>query len=101
MSRSLIFLFCCVYLFLYSSPLQAQAYPMLHYSIEDGLPSTNIYSVYRDRKGFLWFATDKGIARYNGIRFETFTTFDGMPDNEVFLFKEDNEGRLWLSTYNG
>ncbi|MBC7554974.1 MAG: histidine kinase, partial [Taibaiella sp.] len=54
-----------------------------------------------DSKGFLWIATDKGIARYNGIRFEAFTTANGMPDNEIFSFQEDACGRLWLATFNG
>jgi hypothetical protein len=74
---------------------------MVHYALEDGLPSNTIYSIYRDSRGFLWIATDKGIARYNGIKFEVFTTFNGIPDNEVFFFQEDNEGRLWMATYNG
>ncbi len=81
--------------------VNAREFPILHYTVNDGLPSTTVYSIYRDTKGFLWFATDKGIARYNGARFESFTTSDGLPDNEVFLFKEDYQGRLWLSTYNG
>jgi two-component sensor histidine kinase len=74
---------------------------MLNYSAKDGLPSNIIYEIYRDSKGFLWFATDKGIARYNGIQFETFTTNNGLPDNEVFFFQEDKYGRLWLASYNG
>jgi two-component sensor histidine kinase len=74
---------------------------MLHYTIEDGLPSNTIYDIYRDSKGYLWIGTDKGVAKYNGIKFETFTTNDGLPDNEVFFFKEDYYGRLWLATYSG
>ena len=74
---------------------------MLHYTIDDGLPSNTVYSVYRDSRGFLWIATDIGICRYNGIKFQTFTTDDGMPDNEIFFFQEDHEGRLWLATFNG
>ncbi len=74
---------------------------MLNYSTKDGLPSNTIYEIYRDSKGFLWFATDKGIAKYNGIQFETFTTNNGLPDNEVFFFQEDKYGRLWLASYNG
>ena len=84
-----------------SGSVAAQHFPMLHYTIDDGLPSNTVYSVYKDSKGFLWVATDKGIARYNGIRFEKFTTSDGIPDNEVFFFQEDKQGRLWLATYNG
>jgi two-component sensor histidine kinase len=74
---------------------------MLHYGVEDGLPSNTIYSVYRDSKGFLWIATDKGIARYNGIKFEVFSTADGLSDNEVFFFREDSYERIWMGTFNG
>lgn len=78
-----------------------QEYLYKHYTVEDGLPSNTIYTVYRDSKGFLWITTDKGVARYNGIRFEKFTTFNGLSDNEVFGCREDYEGRLWFVTYNG
>ena len=78
-----------------------QDYPMLHFTIENGLPSNNIYSIYRDHDDFLWLATDKGILRYNGITFERFTTSDGLPDNDVFFFQEDKEHRLWMMCYNG
>jgi len=81
--------------------VHARGFSVLHYSVEEGLPSTTVYSAYHDKMGFLWLATDKGIARYNGLRFETFTTADGLPDNEIFFFREDHEGRLWLGTYNG
>jgi len=74
---------------------------LIHYTVEDGLPSNTVYYIYKDHKGFLWFATDKGISRYNGITFRNFTTFDGLADNEVFNFQEDYQGRLWMSTYNG
>lgn len=75
--------------------------PTKHYTIEDGLPGNTVYEAYRDSKGFLWFATDKGIARYDGISFERFSTHDGLPDNSIFFFQEDLYGRLWLATYNG
>lgn len=78
-----------------------QDYPMVHYTMADGLPSNIVYDIYRDSKGYIWVSTDKGISRYNGIRFETFTTFDGLPDNEIFFFQEDYYGRLWLATFNG
>lgn len=85
------------------TPLRSfcQDYPMLHYTVNDGLPGNLIYSIYRDKAGMMWIASDKGIARYNGIKFEVFTTFDGLPDNDIFFFQEDYENRLWLGTYNG
>lgn len=103
MNRLLLQIACCI-VFITCAILPAahcQEYPMKHYSIEDGLPSNTVYSVYRDSKGFLWIATDKGIARYNGLRFDIFTTFNGLPDNSIFFFREDHIGRLWLGTFNG
>lgn len=101
MNRSLYAALLCVLYLLISAPVFAQDFPMIHFSIEDGLPGNNIYQVYRDHNGFLWIGTDKGVARYNGLKFEVFTTFNGLPDNEVFFFREDLLGRMWLGTFNG
>ena len=80
---------------------QAQHLSMQHYTVEDGLPSNRIYEIFRDRKGYLWFATDKGVARYNGVRFQVFTSAEGLACNDVFSFCEDLQGRLWFLAYNG
>lgn len=96
MSKYLFLLFCIL-----SFSVCGKEYPMLHYTVNEGLPSNNVYDVTEDRKGFLWFSTDKGIARFNGTKFETFTTRDGLPDNEIFCIEEDAYDRLWLGTYNG
>lgn len=79
----------------------ANEHNALHYTIENGLPSNTIYNVIQDSKGYIWLCTDKGVVRYNGITFETFTTFDHLPDNEIFFFEEDYENRLWMATYSG
>lgn len=92
-------LLCC--LIAAGTDAMAQTTPMIHYTVEDGLPSNNVYNAYRDSKGYLWFCTDKGVARYNGISFQTFTMGDGLPDNEVFMIKEDRQQRLWLLLSNG
>ncbi len=94
---SIIFLL----LFFCSTHAFGQDFSLLHFTVEDGLPSNVIYHVYRDSKGFLWICTDKGVARYNGIRFEKFTTLNGLADNEIFSCQEDKEGRLWFASYNG
>src|SRR5580704_7885457 len=94
------FFFTCILLFPSFWGL-AKDYPMLHFTKDDGLPSNCVYQAYRDSKGYLWFATDKGVARYNGLKFEKFTTLDGLADNQVFFFQEDNEGRLWMGSWNG
>lgn len=49
----------------------------------------------------MWFASDAGVARYDGINFENFTMDDGLSDNEVLDIKEDSKGRIWFLTFNG
>jgi len=94
--------FIAIFIFLVLPAIgYSQQYPMLHYTLDNGLPSNTVYDVYKDSHGFLWFATDKGVARYNGLKFDVFTTENGLPDNEIFFFREDYSKRLWLSTYNG
>jgi two-component sensor histidine kinase len=79
----------------------AKEYPMLHYGLEEGLPSNTIYDIYQAPDGIIWIGTDKGVSRFNGIKFENLSTSDGLADNECFYFRPDQEGRLWIATYNG
>lgn len=72
---------------------------ILHYTIENGLPSNNVYSIIQDSKGYLWFATDNGIIKYNGYTFRVFNTNDGLPSNDVFTLFEDTRGRIWIMNY--
>lgn len=68
------------------------------YSVEDGLPSSKIYQVKQDSKGYMWFATNNGVSRFNGYGFENFSIDDGLPDNTVFEIYEDKKGRIWFLT---
>ena len=101
MPHQLIRIFSLIIFLFASIRSSAQSYPMHNYTVADGLPSNTVYCVYKDSKGLLWFGTDKGIARYNGIKFEKFSTADGLPDNEIFCFSEDKYNRLWMGTFNG
>ncbi|MFN0187762.1 MAG: sensor histidine kinase [Bacteroidia bacterium] len=67
----------------------------------DGLPSSQIYQVIEDRKGYLWFATDHGVARYNGYEFKVFSSAEGLSDNTVFKLFIDSKERMWMQTFSG
>ena len=69
--------------------------------IEEGLPSNNIYEVFQDSKGFIWFASDVGVIHYDGYDFAVYNTDEGLSDNEVFKMYEDSKGRIWFLTLNG
>ena len=77
------------------------SYEFLNYTIEDGLPSNETYSIIQDDEGYLWISTDNGVSKYNGYEFENFTTEDGLIDNTIFKMFKDDKGRIWMPGYNG
>ena len=70
-----------------------------HYGRLEGLPSDYINHIFQDSKGFLWFASDKGVSRYDGKNFSTFNIENGLPNNMVYCTNEDAQGRLWFGLY--
>jgi len=80
----------------------AQEYSYKQFTTADGLPSNVVYSAYQDSKGFIWFCTNAGVSRFNGISFQNFTVETGLSDNEVFgAFEVDkSEGRVWFRTFS-
>ena len=86
---------------LWAGGLLAQDPPYKAFTTDDGLPSNTVYDALQDRDGFMWFATDAGVCRFDGSRCERFTTDDGLTDHEVFGLFEDSHGRIWFLTMNG
>ncbi|WP_452228558.1 histidine kinase [Lacinutrix sp. MEBiC02404] len=66
-----------------------------NYTTKDGLPSNLVYKIGQDQKGFLWFATDKGLVKYNGNTMKTFTTKNGLATNDVWGIFPTPDGKLW------
>ncbi|WP_170230906.1 ligand-binding sensor domain-containing protein [Polaribacter glomeratus] len=66
-----------------------------HFGVDEGLPSSQIYDICQTKNGHIWFATDKGISRYNGYEFENFDTSDGLPGNVVLRFYPLENGEIW------
>ena len=93
-----ILFYSCVLLCCFKIKGQSRVYK--NYTVEDGLPSSEVYSAFQDSKGYMWFATDAGVSRFNGYEFENFDTNDGLTDNTVFLITEDHIGRIWFGTFN-
>lgn len=65
-----------------------------------GLPSTEIYDLYTDSKGFLWIAHDAGISKYDGI---SFTNFSNPQQSSLGTTNivEDKHGRIWFINFTG
>jgi ligand-binding sensor domain-containing protein len=65
----------------------------------EGFLSRGAYKILEDRKGNLWFTTEKdGVWRYDGKSFKNFTEKDGLVNNAVLSILEDNDGNIWFGT---
>lgn len=58
--------------------VQGQSYNYTHYTIEDGLPSNEVFSIVQDQTGYLWASTDKGIVRFDGSGFKHYGIPEGL-----------------------
>lgn len=72
---------------------------------ESHLPHSWIASIEQDAQGFIWFATQGGLSRYDGITSKHFT-FDptskgGLRNGFLWDIFEDSENRLWLAGHGG
>jgi diguanylate cyclase (GGDEF)-like protein len=70
----------------------------------DGLPNASVSGIAQDSQGFLWFATQGGLARYDGYSFKLFrhAPFDegSLPHDLVQTLYLDRDA-LWVGTYGG
>ncbi|MBS1584183.1 MAG: histidine kinase [Bacteroidetes bacterium] len=69
---------------------------LMHFDLNTGFPTNNVYSLIQDHNGYLWFATDNGVVKYNGYSFKVFNTNTGLPSNDVYQLYEDKRGRIWI-----
>src|SRR5215471_14430056 len=68
------------------------------------LPSKNILAIFQDSDGWMWFGTDKGVARFNGTDFRSSvagSSYAALAGLEVRSIAEDGQGLMWLGTARG
>ncbi len=82
-------------------PAAAQRLSVRAYGVEDGLPSTEVACIVPDRKGFVWFCTSEGLARFDGATFKSYREADGLTQRRVTAFLEDRDGSYWVGTAGG
>jgi ligand-binding sensor domain-containing protein len=63
--------------------LYAQSFKYKHFDVDDGLPSSQVFSAFQDKEGYMWFTTDNGLSRFDGYSFQNFSTKDGIIDNTI------------------
>nr|WP_294898805.1 two-component regulator propeller domain-containing protein [uncultured Pedobacter sp.] len=71
----------------------------------DGLSSNNVNAMLKDRNGFMWFATEDGLNKFDGQHFTIYrhiaTNINSLSSNEINDLYEDQKGTLWVVTAAG
>jgi PAS domain S-box-containing protein len=70
------------------------------FGVESGLQNLSINQVSQAPDGLIWVATEDGLYRYNGERFQRFGIPDGLPSNDIIDLLPTSEG-LWIGTGAG
>jgi two-component system, sensor histidine kinase ChiS len=72
------------------------------YGVTDGLGGLDVWSIFRDRDGDMWFATEGGgVSRFDGDTWTSFDVSDGLVDNSVYEIVQDVAGDLWFRSRRG
>ena len=66
---------------------------------DEGLPDNTVVGVEQTLDGFLWVATQAGLVRFDGIRFQQFAPVAtaGVPSNLIESILVDSHDRLWVA----
>lgn len=81
----------------------ADRYHWRQWKVEDGLPENTIQSIIQSHDGYLWLATHRGFARFDGVRFTCFDRSNTplLPSDNCIALAEDAEHALWIGTAGG
>src|SRR5262245_15369868 len=73
------------------------------WTTENGLPQNTVRAIRQTRDGYLWVATENGLARFDGVRFTVFNKLNtpGVGGNRFTWLCESRDGDLWAATLDG
>jgi ligand-binding sensor domain-containing protein/signal transduction histidine kinase len=65
---------------------------------EQGLPEDLVRTIAQTRDGYLWIGTDDGVARFDGVKFVSFSLPEGLRSGPVRTLFGDSHGALWIGS---
>jgi signal transduction histidine kinase/ligand-binding sensor domain-containing protein/CheY-like chemotaxis protein/AraC-like DNA-binding protein len=72
----------------------------INFTSRDGLSSSSVNAIIKDRYGYMWFATDDGLDKFDGINFTVYRNnpadTSSIGGNIITALYEDHEGNLWI-----
>lgn len=85
---------------LFSSFLYSQNYYVKQLGIEQGLSNNSVVEITQDKDGFLWFATEEGLNKFDGSRFINYYKHTNhISGNELnCIYADPAEPIIWIAT---
>ncbi len=72
------------------------------WDVKQGLPQISVLAMTQDADGYLWFGTQAGLARFDGVRFHRYNPRDTLGVNSnIQALLADRQHRLWIGTALG
>ena len=90
--------------YVYPLWLLGQPYTIQHLGIKEGMSNNYVVSIAQDKRGFLWFATEEGLNKFDGIRFTSYFKEENpqkksITGNELNTLLDDPvDSVLWIGT---
>ena len=86
----------------YSGVCRYDGESFVNVSEKEGLRGTEVWDLYQDRAGNIWFPVEHaGLFRYDGHSFTNFSREQGLESPAIQSTLEDREGRFWAGGYLG
>src|SRR5579859_6433018 len=73
------------------------------WQMDEGLPQDSIQALAQSREGYIWLGTFRGLARFDGVRFQTFDPQNtlALKSPSITALLAANDGSMWIGTAGG
>lgn len=81
----------------------AQSYTIKHLDMRQGLSNNHVVSIAQDKRGILWFATEEGLNKFDGINFSAYYEENNEKQSITgnglnCVFDDPKDSILWIGT---
>jgi diguanylate cyclase (GGDEF)-like protein len=78
-------------------------YLQTSWTSESGLPQNSVQAIAQTSDGYLWFGTQEGLTRFDGVHFVTYTRHNalGLASSNIQALAASRDGSLWVGTDSG